>query len=587
MQFQLPSNLQTELVSYDPVLKKLARESKASGARKKSKYPLGNPADLIPEEIVSPADLQAGIDHINQSLAADRHFFFARTVDDKQQIHAILYHYEGVWTAAWLPPVHKKKDYIYGYTYCFKDTTANRNMLDYNVKKNLEEYKSTEAGRTVYLSFTELITEESIRKGKDGRYWHYANVAAYSAKGKNIAKTIKTFEEVLSEGIPRWKDSSGFFDRIKHSKEIYSLISGRYGSDWPQSYWPKYKEDFGLEKEEWTPSFNSISHFANHTGSPRYGGLFSSFRRIQQILDTPFFRKWIQSKCDEMIEKFNDEKTETVAAIKRPWNLIFELVSAIDYVHKIWGESVPIDYYQNNIDSLLGIKTPYEVSSVAREWLSVNMNPASYFQIRTKYYLERLDTIKTEATYRARWDFDEKLNIYQFRFGNWDDTCSMLNTILEAGKTIDPPKRWRISEFHDHVQAEAWKVKNPNHTLPQDLFPTPVKVQAGEETWTFFQPVDTHQLSQWGQAVRNCVGNASNYAEGVRKKQHFIVLCLVEGKPTFTVQLQVRNGMMSVDQIVSFANKTLSQDERQQYTQAFAKALQEQENRLKSEAVTP
>jgi hypothetical protein len=265
--------------------------------------------------------------------------------------------------------------------------------------------------------------------------------------------------------------------------------------------------------------------------------------------------------------------------------LIFELVKAIRYVDYIWGSAVPVDYYQSNIDNLLGIRSVYRIDSLARDWLSSNMTPASYFHIRSKYYLEKMEKVNAEGANTARWDFENTLNIYQFRFNDWDDTCSMINTIIGAGKTIDPPKRWRITEFHDHVQAEAWKIKNPNHSLPQDLFPSPVKVETEGETWTFFQPLDTHQLSQWGQAVRNCVGNATNYAEGVRKKQHFIVLCLVDSKPVFTVQLQVRNGMMSVDQIVAFANKTLSQQEKERYTAAFAAALQEQENRLKSGAV--
>jgi hypothetical protein len=47
MQFQLPTNLQSELIAYDPQLKALARTQKQS-TTKKSKYPLGNPVDLIP-----------------------------------------------------------------------------------------------------------------------------------------------------------------------------------------------------------------------------------------------------------------------------------------------------------------------------------------------------------------------------------------------------------------------------------------------------------------------------------------------------------------------------------------------------------
>jgi hypothetical protein len=49
MQFSLPTNLQTELVAYDPQLKALARTKKQS-TTKKSKYPLGNPNDIIPTD---------------------------------------------------------------------------------------------------------------------------------------------------------------------------------------------------------------------------------------------------------------------------------------------------------------------------------------------------------------------------------------------------------------------------------------------------------------------------------------------------------------------------------------------------------
>jgi hypothetical protein len=147
---------------------------------------------------------------------------------------------------------------------------------------------------------------------------------------------------------------------------------------------------------------------------------------------------------------------------------------------------------------------------------------------------------------------------------------------------LAPPKRWRITEFHDYVQAESWKIHNPNEKLPQDLFPEPVKVQINNELWTFFQPNDTHQLAMWGQAVRNCVGSASGYAEGVRKKKHFIVLCMVEGKPQFTIQLKVEGGMMSVDQIKGLSNQNLTIDQKDQYTEAFRNALQLRTKQLSS-----
>ena len=109
--------------------------------------------------------------------------------------------------------------------------------------------------------------------------------------------------------------------------------------------------------------------------------------------------------------------------------------------------------------------------------------------------------------------------------------------------------------------------------MPQDLFPAPVKVEHLGSTWTFFQPRDIHQLGQWGQAVRNCVGNASNYREGVKKKTHFIVLAMIDQRPRFTIQAKVSNGVLNVDQIADIGNRRLDDNERASYELTFAKAL--------------
>jgi hypothetical protein len=109
---------------------------------------------------------------------------------------------------------------------------------------------------------------------------------------------------------------------------------------------------------------------------------------------------------------------------------------------------------------------------------------------------------------------EHTIGMYVYSFRDLEDTLSMLAKVLEDKGELAPPKRWRITEFHDYVQAEAWKISNTNEKLPQDLFPAPIKVQHNDQQWTFIQPIDTHQLAAWGQAVRNCVGNATNYAEG-------------------------------------------------------------------------
>jgi hypothetical protein len=212
------------------------------------------------------------------------------------------------------------------------------------------------------------------------------------------------------------------------------------------------------------------------------------------------------------------------------------------------------------------------------DWLRQHMPVASFFGIFAKYYEEEQQRVRANG---SNVTMERDLGLHVYGFYEWSDTINMLNRVLEH-KDLNPPKRWRINEFHDHVQAESWKIQNPNEKLPQDLFPEPIKVSVDGETWSFFQPHDTHQLAMWGQAVRNCVGSASGYAEGVRKKKHFIVLCMVEGKPRFTIQLKVDGGMMSVDQIKGLSNQNLTPDQRDQYTEGFHEALQTRNKQLAS-----
>jgi hypothetical protein len=176
-------------------------------------------------------------------------------------------------------------------------------------------------------------------------------------------------------------------------------------------------------------------------------------------------------------------------------------------------------------------------------------------------------------------DFDFKTH-KTLDFSLWSDSYSMLCNITNNEESkLAQPKRWRLQEFHDYLQEESWKLNTKNEALPQDLFPTPVTV-SGQEKWTFFQPKDIHQLSSWGQAVRNCVGSASSYSEGVKKKQHFIVLAMIDNAPTFTVQLKVENGQMSVTQIVSICNKRLTDEEKDKYTFMFGAALVKRDQEL-------
>jgi hypothetical protein len=577
MEFRLPTNLQSELIAYDPQLKALARTQKQS-TTKKSKYPLGNPVDLIPNDIITAARLQDAIDAINKEPAPGRYREFTKVTDVGTITHAILYHYEQVWYAAWLPPKGKEDDYIYGYTYAYKDTDTTRKVLPINLRRATDDCVSKPSGRCTFVTYTQQVTKQDVIDGRDTRNWNIPGVSTWAKKSRRLHEPIKRFEAQLQMSIPQWEDSRSIFERIKTTC-IADLLTNSYYTD----YW------INRNKSKWLPSVDSVLNFIKEDDTIAALDIIkhgcSGYKNILHILDTPFFRKWIQNKCNESIELFNDPNNDAKINILQPWNTIFHLCKQIKTIHNIWKDSCPLDYYQTNLDVLLRVTVDSGYRTrVSYPWLVQHMPVASFFTWINKFYETKEAEQSATSVHYARHDYYKSTStgLYVYDFRELDDTMSMVTTVLEDKGELAPPKRWRITEFHDYVQAEAWKVSNVNEGLPQDLFPAPIKVQHNEQQWTFIQPIDTHQLAAWGQAVRNCVGNATGYAEGVRKKQHFIVLCMIDNKPQFTVQLKVSMGMMTVDQIAGISNARLTEEQRESYTKVFGQALQQREEVLAS-----
>jgi hypothetical protein len=575
MQFQLPQSLQIELLAYDPTLKKLARTTNAKTKSNKPKFSLGQPYGFVPEDAIKTSLVQDAIDLINAEPVERRHHEFRRITgfgpDAKSSTVGILYHYESCWYAAWLPPKGKEQDYVYGYAFAYKDNKTSKGMIPYPISQ-INDTQLVKYGRSEYITYSRVVTKQDIIDGHD-RYM-YSIPSISWGKGSQIRDAIKRFEISLAETIPTWDDSRrGLFARIKNSSYIKIL-----------------ELDQCVEKEEWNtwkPSVNNLLTLIDgavlgHGGY--YYGTYKQYEDIRHIINKPFFRKWIQTKCDEVILRLNDEDNQLEMIVKHPWNQITELLKIIKYVHTIWPDC-PIDYYQTHIDNLLAVynlRWRFEGNRVSN-WLNQHMPVASFFHIVVKHIQDCKElNVRTSMSSTI----DRATGLTQYYFSDWNDTLQMLHTVLcnkEAkGETLEPPKRWRLSEFHDYVQSEAWKIENANHKLPQDLFPAPIKVRLDDQVWTFIQPIDTHQLAAWGQAVRNCVGNAASYADGVRKKKHFIVLAMLDNKPAFTIQLEVDRGMMSVKQIVGTSNARLTSDQQDSYTKAFAQALKLQESKLQS-----
>jgi len=575
MQFQLPSNLQTELLAYDPALKALAQQAKPK-TTKKAKYPLGNIPHLIPHNVVRESDQQAAIDHINQQKAPDRYKVFTTPVDvatpqARLKVIAILYHYEQVWYAAWLPPKQQEDEYVYGHAYAFKNTAAAKKVAPNWIWNSKDKCIEHEGGRGVQtFTYSMNITKENIIGKAEHGYQHYQWRAGnlYCQKGYQIRdNAVEAFEKSLRENIPTWEDSRGLFDRIR-CKNIFDAIE-----------MPKQMSEFIDPKHGFTVDALVAAAEEFNVRSTITSGTYCALTSIAHIITKPAIKKLLQAHLDQCIATYNNLENNHQKPIRQAWSTFLQVINAIEWINNIWTDC-PIDYYQNYYQELLCVRLQHirtrsidANGNILIDWLREHMPVASLFKMMRKY-VEGQDL-------STRW-IDSDVGYARYGFHELNDTFSMAIRILKHRGELAPPKRWRINEFHDYVQAESWKIQNPNESLRQDLFPEPIRVARNGETWSFFQPVDTHQLAMWGQAVLNCVGSASHYADDIKKRKHFIVLCMIDGKPTFTIQLVVDMGLMSVKQIAGVANQRLTEEQREAYTEAFREVLQQREKQLQS-----
>ena len=576
MQFALPSNLQTELLAYDPTLKALAKQEAPKAAPKKAKYPLGNIPHLIPHNVVRESDQQAAIDQINQQLAPNRYRVFTTPVDvatpqARLKVIAILYHYEQVWYAAWLPPKQQADEYVYGYGYAFKNTSAASKTAPHHIWNSKDKCITHDIGRgSQVFTYMENVTKDVLTTfNKYESYtndkWRASNL--YCQKGHDIRdNAVVPFEKSLRENLPTWEDSRSMFDRIRCNNIFDAIELGA-------SVRKYINEDDGLTVDGLIQA--SKKYVDEFPGTTVH---YSTLSQVEHIITKPAIRKVLQGYLDDSVATYNNPQNKTRKEIKYGFNTFLHIANSIHWINEIWPDC-PLDYYQNYMAELRDIRiSRTRTNHQLIYWLREYMPVASMFTLLRKY----LETETANSAERNHRFIDSEFGRAVYTFYALNDTFSMIIRILENGKTLETPKRWRIDEFHDYVQAEAWKIQNPKESLHQDLFPEPIKVQHDQQTWAFFQPVDTHQLAMWGQAVRNCVGSASHYADDIKKRKHFIVLCMIDGKPMFTIQLNVDNGLMSVKQISGVANQRLTEDQREDYTATFRQALRIREEQLGS-----
>jgi hypothetical protein len=286
------------------------------------------------------------------------------------------------------------------------------------------------------------------------------------------------------------------------------------------------------------------------------------------------------------------------------------LIKWMEAVLDVWPDT-PVDYFKNYQEALENVQIPWlsrgyhneerdAVIMMTRHYLS-RMPVKTFFEYVKKTYEQMSRDAKRQKD--ELYDKGEHPRHYhresetmRFVMHEFDDTVSMLKDVMlrfkregRLEKDLASPRRWRMTEFHDHINAEAWKCKTEKEKLPQDLFPQPLHIKAKDilstinyysefkldDNFCFFQPQDTHQLAEWGRAARNCVGSTS-YGKGIKRKEHFIVLIMINKIPRYTVQLRLSDQILRIDVgsgIKDIANKELSRDEREFVELAFNHAF--------------
>lgn len=542
MQFALPENLRQAVAQYDPVLKAaLLAEKRAKTKHASSSAPLGLPENLFPVEIM-PAAMQAElVKELNSKTAENRHAVVNRPLAD-----CVLLHHRSVWLAAWVP-TSDEADYLYGFKCMWKSAASVHNKVDdFTLRRNdwrqgmKAIFTEVKYGRTMFNEYSKTIKYDNITDGETQLPWQCLidRWSKHSDEKWNIANRVLT--KKLASRLPQWEDGSGVFDRYMYQNSPSRIAF-----------------DDNYTNAEWNEET-----------------IINRLALKKEILNTPFFRREIMRVMNEVKTKALDPEVISRRAVQKPWKYLQHQCNFVKYFINLYDDA-SLDYIQQMYEIGRHCDPIQYLSDACIRWIKANIPIASWVKLFSTFAESNTENIPYSSFHF----------ISTCRFGELCDTLNMLETVLRSKSNriedVGRPDRWRITEFHDYFTAESFKANNTNEPLPQDLFPEPVKVDHLGSRWTFFQPRDVHQLAQWGSAVRNCVGAASNYRDGIKKQTHFIVLAMIDNRPRFTVQLKVANGMMDVIQVAGIGNKPLTSEERSSYEITFAAALQQRAQSLR------
>jgi hypothetical protein len=535
MQFDLPENLKMAVAAYDPVLKAIAKQNAQQAKPGRKTYSLGLPSDLVPHGLMSASLQIETAKNINDIPANDR----AVTLElNEGKVIICIIHHKNIWLSAWVD--HRQSDYLYGFCYQYKAANSVASKVDRIVVSRVYDKRldlvnketSVKHGRTEFRRFSMFVTRDDVMEYDAVLPWD-SFVPPYHSSSYSKSRALKSLtDKGIRPLIPTF-DNEHIFSRVKALRDPFTFT---------------FKE-------------STYSELTPET-------ICAKLDVPDRVCNTPFFR----NKISVAITAFNSCLQDS--QIRRSFDArssIEDVRHRIEWV-KVFLEIYPnaeLDYVQQIYNECNHVKVPWGLTRPGiPKWLLENMPITSFIKI--------VSTFNTEAN--LKWGSSERGPI---SFTMLEDTLSMLYNILHhntintgSGVTIMRPSRWRINNFHDYLLEINFKIKHKDEALPQHLFPQPVKVlNSNGRKWTFFQPNSVHQLASWGSAVRNCVGSATTYREGIKRKSHFIILAMIDNKPEFTVQASVNNGKLTISQIAGINNRALRDTERDEYQSAFAEAI--------------
>lgn len=387
--------------------------------------------------------------------------------------------------------------------------------------RNLDSYKTY---RSKFFFKDHNISEEDFEVQKHNRKEYLYLFRSVSSED------IKTRKYELFPYFP-------FHYSINNFINVFKIRISKYITVWDNSTDP-----FNAYNTSLARIMNNNSEINNFNWIPDLNFFIKSSwvrNEIVPILETTFFKREIQNYIQSLIDEYNSLKDLKYISI----NQMIKKLRAINFANYLYGDQISLDLYQQIWNSDFGIPI-YSldvgyISEFVCSWMQNNVPVKSFVNMFIRSHSEIADSI------------------------------GMLSDILRKNGVITYEGRWRPKDFHDHIMSEHWKFNNKNEKLDQDLFPQPLKV----ENMTYIQPIDTHQLSKWGRAVKNCVGN-STYINGIKKKTHFIVLGLKNNEPYLTVQATLQNQNFKVVQIKKICNANLNNSEMEEFNRTFSKALE-------------